>query len=133
MILTGIWQADRTAADYARVGSAWIYALLGLGMLAVFLMAALATLEWCTVRIYNWNGQRYCYLGRVALRRNGGVYLVRIKERMADLSNTTLYQICPSKHFVRRNRYKDMMLCAGNASCLLHVDGCLRQSIYYKA
>lgn len=101
-------------------------------MLSVILLAVLYGVRCCTVRIYNWNGKRYCYLGRVGLHKNGGGYLVRIGERMADLSYTTLYQICPSKSFVRRNRYKDMVLCAGKARCLLYVDKCMRESVYYR-
>ena len=106
--------------------------LFGMTILSVLLLAALYGIRCRTVRIYNWNGKRYCYLGRAALHRNGGGYLVHIKERMADVSYTTLYQVCPSKGFVRRNRYKDMVVCAGKAQCLLHVDGCMRQSVYYR-
>ena len=108
------------------------YVIINLTILSLLLIAALYGIRFRTVRIYNWNGSRFCYLGRAGIRRNGGGYQVRLKERMADLSYTTLYQICPSRHFVRRNRYSDMMLCAGNARCLLHVDECMRQSIYYK-
>ena len=108
------------------------YVMISMAVLTAFLTVVLYAIRYRTVRIYNWNGERYCYLGRAALNRNGGGYQVRIRERMADLSYTTLYRICPSEHFVRRNRYEDMMLCAGNARCLLHVDDCLLQSIYYK-
>ena len=106
--------------------------LFGMTILSVLLLATLYGIRCRTVRIYNWNGKRYCYLGRAALHRNGGGYLVHIKERMADVSYTTLYQVCPSKGFVRRNRYKDMVVSAGKARCLLHVDGCMRQSVYYR-
>ena len=108
------------------------YAAVCLTVLSILLILALYLVRYRTVRIYNWNGDRYCYLGRAGLRRNGGGYQVRIRERMADLSYTTLYQVCPSKDFVRRNRYSDMMLRAGQAKSLLHVDECMRQSIYYK-
>lgn len=107
-------------------------AIIWLTLLSVFLIVALYAVRFCTVRIYNWNGDRFCYLGRAGIRHNGGGYQVRIKERMADLSYTTLYQICPSRHFIRRNKYSDMMLCAGKAKCMLYVDDCMRQSIYYK-
>ena len=101
-------------------------------MLAFLCTAALYCVRMRTVRIYNWNGIRYCYLGRAGVRRAGGGYRVHIEERMADLSYTTLYQICPSKEFVRKNKYADMMLCAGRERSLLHVDECMRRSIYYK-
>ena len=109
-----------------------IYAAAFLAVLSVLLIFTLYIVRYHTVRIYNWNGVRYCYLGRAGLRRNGGGYQVCIGERMADLSYTTLYQVCPSRDFVRRNRYADMMLCAGRVKSLLHVDECMRQSIYYK-
>ena len=110
----------------------WVYAAVCLTVMAIVLAAALCGIRLRTVRIYNWNGERYCYLGRAGVRRNGGGFQVRMKERMADLSYTTLYQICPSRHFVRKNKYADMLLRAGKARCLLHVDECMRQSIYYK-
>lgn len=103
-----------------------------LGVLVGCLAAAWFIIGRRAVRIYNWNGRKYCYLGRAALRASGGGYLVRIGERMADLSDTTLYQICPSKGFIRRNRYEELLLCAGKAQCTLPVEECMRQSIYYK-
>lgn len=101
-------------------------------LLAILLAAGLYGIRNCTVRIYNWNGKRYCYLGRAGLHRENGGYRVCIGERIADLSYTTLYQICPSRSFVRRNRYRNMMLCAGEERCMLHIDGCMRKSVYYR-
>ena len=111
-----------------RITNVIIYLIL----LLVFLAVAMYGIRFCTVRIYNWNGDRYCYLGRAGIRHNGGGYQVRLKESMADLSYTTLYQICPSRSFVRKNKYSDMMLCGGHARCLLKVDECMQQSIYYR-
>ena len=108
------------------------YAVACLAALLIFLVLMHRSISFRTVRIYNWNGDRYCYLGHAGVRRSGGGYQVHIKERMADLSYTTLYQICPSRHFVRKNMYAGMILCAGQARCLLHVDENMRQSIYYK-
>lgn len=108
------------------------HVIIYLAIFSVLLIAALYGIRFRTVRIYNWNGDRFCYLGRAGIRRNGGGYQVRIKERMADLSYTTLYQICPSRNFVRQNKYSDMVLCAGDARCLLHVGECMRRSIYYR-
>lgn len=110
----------------------YMWAVCGLAVLGIGLCGFVYTVRYMSARIYNWNGKRYCYLGRARLRRSGGGYLVCIGERMADLSYTTWYQICLSKPFIRRNRYKDMMLCAGRSRCLLHVDECMRQSIYYR-
>lgn len=104
----------------------------GLLILAVLLGVALYAVRCRRVRVYNWNGDRYIYLGRAGIRRNGGGYRVRLTERMADLSCTTLYQICPSRYFVQKNRYADMELRAGKARRLMHVDERMRQSIYYR-
>ncbi len=110
-----------------------VMAALGvLAVLAVFLLAALYGIRNHTVRIYNWNGKRYCYLGRAGVHRQGDGYYVRLRERIADLSYTTLYQICPSKAFIRKNRYRNMTLYAGKEKCMLHVDGRMRQSVYYR-
>lgn len=114
------------------IGMTYVYAAACMTIISVFLVLALYIVRFHTVRIYNWNGDRYCYLGRAGLHRNGGGYWVQIRERMADLSYTTLYQLCPSKEFVRKNKYSGMMLCAGQTRSLLHVDECMRQSIYYK-
>lgn len=103
-----------------------------LAILALLLAAGLYRIRNYTVRIYNWNGKRFCYLGRAGLRREQGGYCVHIGERLADLSYTTLYQICPSGSFVRRNRYRNMLLCAGEEQCMLHIDRCMRKSLYYR-
>lgn len=110
----------------------YIYAAASLTGVSVLLLAALYGIRYKTARVYNWNGKRYCYIGRAGLRRSGGGYTVRLGERMADLSYTTLYQVCPSKCFVRRNRYRSVALLAGKAQCMLHVEECMRQSVYYR-
>ena len=117
---------------FQDLGITYMYSAVCMAVLSVLLVLALHLVRYCTVRIYNWNGDRYCYLGRAGLHRDGGGYRVLLGERIADLSYTTLYQICPSKDFVRKNKYADMVLCAGKALCVLHVDECMRQSIYYK-
>lgn len=108
------------------------YVIICLAVLTAGCVFALYVVRFRTVRIYNWNGSRYYYLGRAGVRRSGGGYQVHIGERMADVSYTTLYQLCPSKHFVRKNKYADMLLCAGREKSLLHVDECMRKSIYYR-
>ncbi len=114
------------------IGRESLQAVAALLLLALFLEILLHLVRSRTVRVYNWNGSRYCYLGRTAIRRNGGGYLVCLRERMADLSCTTLYRLCPSRGFVRRNRYADMELRAGRARSLLHVDDRMEQSVYYR-
>ena len=133
MLYHGYWnELNGGLADPIEWDTVLVCATIALAVLALSLLTALSGIRNRTARIYNWNGKRYCYLGRARLRRSDGGYQVCIGERMADLSYTTLYQICPSKRFVRRNRYRDMALRAGNTQCLLHVDDCMRQSIYYR-
>lgn len=118
--------------DAMQTDFCFLWVVCGLAALGLGLCGFLYAIRYLSARIYNWNGKRYCYIGRVRLRRSGGGYRVCIGERMADLSYTTRYQICPSKPFIRRNRYKAMMLCAGKARRLVHVDECMRQSVYYR-
>lgn len=127
-----LYQEFLNGINLAEENPAAVCVLGGLVCLAVFLAACLSGIQNHTVRIYNWNGKRYCYLGRAGMWREGDGYCVCIGERIADLSYTTLYQICPSKSFVRRNRYRNMALRAGDTQCMMHVDGCMRQSIYYR-
>ena len=130
-MLIGIGRVlEKGIENYMTLTLAW--ALTGLVLLVVVLLAVRYGIQNFTVRIYNWNGRRYCYLGRTGLHREGDGYSVRLGERMADLSFTTLYQICPSKAFVRRNRYRNLVFCAGIERCMLHVDGCMRQSVYFR-
>lgn len=63
-------------------------------------------------KIYNWNGKRYCYLGYVPISREDGGFAVRLGEHMVDLSRTTLYAICPSMAFRRKNRYGNLFVYA---------------------
>lgn len=104
----------------------------GLTAAAVLLTASAYVIRRCTVRIYNWNGKRYCYLGRARLYRGFAGYRIVIGEHMADLSYTTLYRICPSRRFVHRNKYKDIMLCAGQEKCMLTIDERMERSVYYR-
>lgn len=73
-------------------------------------------------RIYNWNGRRYCYLGNAALHKAGKDFEIRLGERMVDLSHTTLYRICPSRAFCKKNRYRDMFIYADGSRSHLVVD-----------
>ncbi len=126
--LEGIFRGTQDSGNGLLVA----FALGVLAVLTVVLLAALYGIRNHTVRIYNWNGKRYCYLGRAGVHRQGDGYYVRLRERIADLSYTTLYQICPSKGFIRKNRYRNMTLYAGKEKCMLHVDSRMRQSVYYR-
>ena len=77
---------------------------------------------YCTARIYNWNGKRYCYLGNATLHKEGKDFAIMLGERMVDLSHTTLYRICPSRAFCLKNRYRDMFIYADKDRRHLVVD-----------
>ncbi|MCM1089122.1 MAG: hypothetical protein NC419_13280 [Muribaculaceae bacterium] len=74
-------------------------------------------------RIENWNGTRYCYLGYVPIRKDGSGFVIRIGERMVDLSYTTRYRIRPGSVFCRRNRYRDVIVYADGGRAHLVLDG----------
>ena len=73
-------------------------------------------------RVYNWNGKRFCYIGDAVLRKEGKDFVIRLGERMVDLSHTTLYRICPSRTFRIKNRYRDMFVYADGDRRHLVVD-----------
>lgn len=110
----------------------WCLAAAALAALCMALLVLRRYLRLRTVRIYNWNGRRYCYLGRGRVRRDGGGYRVRLTERLADLSYTTLYRICPSREFVRRHLYADLAVLAGAEQRLLAVEPHMQLSVYYR-
>lgn len=128
---SGIWDMGSVRMVLTGQNRVWVYALLLLSVLAALLLLVLYVIRCRTVRIYNWNGKGYRCLGRAVLHRSGDGYVVRIGERMADLSYTTRYRICPSTRFVRKNRYKRLVLCAGRARSLLYVDRDMSRSIYF--
>ena len=78
----------------------------GLLILAVMLLTALYVLRNHTVRIYNWNGKRYCYLGRAGLRREGRL---SCEHRGADggsvlhylIPDLSVKKVCPQKPLQR--------------------------------
>lgn len=73
-------------------------------------------------RVYNWNGRRYCYLGCVPVHKENGELAVRIREHMVDLSRTTAYQIRVSKSFLKKNRYRKMLVYADGGRNYLVID-----------
>lgn len=91
-------------------------------MVIVLLTVMLHTVRYRMACIYNWNGKRYCYLGYVPIQKEGKAFVLYIREKMVDLSHTTLYQINLSKEFYKRNRYKDMFVYADGARNYLIID-----------
>ncbi|MCM1174425.1 MAG: hypothetical protein NC341_05165 [Blautia sp.] len=86
--------------------------------------AALYAARCRMARVCNWNGRRYCYLGYVPIRREKGNFVIRIGEHMTDLAHTADYRICPGRAFVRKNRYRGLVVYAeGERRYLVIEDG----------
>ena len=98
--------------------------LISVLFLFLILLVAMMLYTFCfrMARIYNWNGNRYCYLGYVPIKKEGSVFSVRIGERMVELSRTTVYRICPGRAFYRKNRYRDLYVYADGSRNYLVVE-----------
>lgn len=100
-------------------------------LLLILLVAAmLYTLCYGMARIYNWNGSRYCYLGYAPIKKEGSGFSVRIGERMVELSRTTVYRICLTQAFCRKNQYRDLYVYAdGSKNYLIVEKGAMKTEI----
>lgn len=110
-------------------GPLWAIAVL------LFLLMMLAgtqyDLTYHTVRIYNWDGKRYRFLGRVRLRKKNDIHVVNLRERMGEASFTTGYLLLPSRKFVKRYRYGSLLFRAGKAERWLPVEERMRADVLY--
>lgn len=106
-------------------------AVLALLVLLVILMAIQHDLTCHTVRIYNWDGKRYRFLGRERLRRRNDTYVVNMCERKGDASFTTIYLLLASGRFVKKNRYKNLLLQAGRTETWMPVEERMRAETLY--
>ena len=106
--------------------------MISILLLILILLVAvmLYTLCFGMARIYNWNGNRYCYLGYVPIKREGSGFSLRIGERMVDLSHTTVYRICPVRAFCRKNQYRALYVYAdGSRNYLVVENGAMKTEI----
>ncbi len=107
----------------------WIAAALI--MLLVVLMAARRHLAHHTVRIYNWDGKKYRFLGRERLWKVNDTYVIKMRERMGDWSYTTRYLLFASAKFVKRHRYENLLLRAGAVEVWLPIEERMRAEVLY--
>lgn len=112
-------------------GGGPLWAAAALWLLLGILAAVQYHLAYHTVRIYNWDGKRYRFLGRERLRKKNDVYVVNMRERMGDMSFTTRYLLLPSRKFVKRYRCKSLLFCAGRAESWMPVEERMRAQIRY--
>lgn len=120
----------------------WVQVIMSLLFLAVLLLGILHYVRYHTLRLYNWDGLRYRFLGQVRIRKagrehtgiekNNDIYVIKLSERMWDLSYTTRYLLLPSKQFVRRNRNAGLLFKAGKETVWLPLESRMRQDIYYR-
>lgn len=113
------------------MGEGGIPAALGLFFLVIILAAVRYDLTYHTVRIYNWDGTRYRFLGRERLCRRNDIYVVTMRERVGDLSYTTRYLLAASEKFVKKYRYGNLLLRAGKNEAWLPVEERMRADVLY--
>lgn len=110
-------------------GPLWAAAVL------LFLLMLLAgvqkDLTYHTVRIYNWDGKRYRFLGRGRLRKKNDMLVVSMRERMGDASFTTVYLLLLSRRLVKKHRYKSLLFRAGKTETWLPVEERMRAEALY--
>ena len=83
------------------------------------------------VRIYNWDGKRYRFLGRSRLQKINDRYVVTMQERMGEMSFTTRYLLLASAGFVKKHRYESLLFRAGRNEVWLPVEERMRAEAWY--
>lgn len=83
-------------------------------LVAVFLFMLFFITVMCqhVVRIYNWDGTKYNYLGYAPIRKENGGRAIHISEKMVDLSHTTSYQLVFGKTCFQKHRYRELFVYA---------------------
>lgn len=107
----------------------WVVAALFL--LLTVLAALRHDLMQHKVRIYNWDGKRYRFLGRERLRRINDRYVINMRERLGEMSYTTRYLLLTSAGFVKKHRYESLLFQAGRNEAWLPVEERMRAEILY--
>lgn len=110
----------------------WMQVMGGLVILAGILLVTLYFVRYHTLKLYNWDGKRYCFLGRLLLRKRNDIYVVKIREQIWDISYTTRYLLVPSRQFVQTKRNRSLLCKAGRETAWLAVEDKMRQDIYYR-
>ena len=102
----------------------WTGVVMMLCLFAGILLAVQHFMRYHTVQIYNWDGRRYRFLGRERLRKIDDTYVIKMRERTADLSYTTRYRLSAS-------RFNSLLLRAGASEAWLPIEERMIQDIYY--
>lgn len=115
----------------AAADGSLLWAAAALFLLFLVLAAVWRDFAQHTVRIYNWDGRRYRFLGRERLRRISDTYVVNMRERMGDVSFTTRYLVSASAGFVKRHRYENLLLRAGVVEVWLPIEERMLTDVLY--
>ena len=108
-----------------------LWAAAALFLLLTVLAAMRHDLMQHKVRIYNWDGKRYRFLGRVRLQKINDRYIVTMQERMGEMSFTTRYLLLASAGFVKKHRYESLLFRAGRNEVWLPVEERMRAEALY--
>ena len=100
-------------------------------LLLIILAAVQHDLTYHTVRIYNWDGKRYRFLGRERLHKKNDTYVVNMCEGKGDASFTTIYLLLASAKFVRKRRYGNLLFRAGKNEVWMPVEERMRVEALY--
>jgi hypothetical protein len=116
--------------------------VLGLLAMAVLLFCGLRRLRYRTVRVYNWDGRKFRFLGYLRLKKakraqldldtGNDTYVINLTERMWDLSYTTRYLLLPSKQFLGKKKNGSLIFQAGQERVWMAMDSRLCRDIYYR-
>lgn len=113
------------------VDNGLLWAVAALLLLLAVLAGVRRNLTYHTVRIYNWDGKRYRFLGRERLRKRNDTYVVNMCERKGDASFTTIYLLLVSSKFVRKHRYNNLLFQAGRNEVWMPVEERMRAEALY--
>jgi len=108
-----------------------LWAAAALILLLLILAAVRCDLSRSTVRVYNWDGTQYRFLGRERLQKIDDTHVINLRERMGDVSFTTRYLLVVSAAFVKRRRYENLLLRAGVVEVWLPVEERMQADILY--
>ena len=110
----------------------WMLVVMILCLLAGGLLAVQHFMRWHTVCVYNWDGQRYRFLGRECLHKRNDDYVINMRERIGDLSYTTRYCLSASREFVKRHRFAGLLFRSVASEAWLPIEDRMVQDIYYR-
>lgn len=108
-----------------------LFAVTALLFLLLVLMAWRWDMDRHTVRIYNWDGKKYRFLGRERLRKRNDTYVVNMRERLGEMSRTTRYLLLASDRLVKKRRYENLLFCAGKTETWLPIEERMRAEVLF--